>query len=373
MEESNRMRILVLGGSWYLGRLIVHDLVGRGHDVTTFNRGRVAGSPKPDDSGSPLPGVRYLFGDRERQDDLRALADCGPWDIAVDISGKVPAVVGAAARSLADVVDRYACVSTVAAYRDWPHAPVTEDSPLLAADAGRGSSTRDWDPETYGPLMADAERICRDVFDADRLLIIRLHLMIGPHEYADPLLWWLDRTRRGGALLLPAPDRRIQPIDVRDAARFLADQVSCGARGAFNVAAPDDGRTYGDLVRACATLATGDTQSNPVWVDEDWLTEQGVQEWTEMPLWRRAPSAWTVGVDRAVAAGLRCRPLVDTVTDTWQWLAGGGVPRRRRRPVQYGMDPAREAALIARWQGTIQNSAAGVAVRPGHDDPTAWV
>jgi len=182
--------------------------------------------------------------------------------------------------------------------------------------------------------------------------LIRLHEIIGQHEDAGPLLWWLDRMRRSGPVLVPAPDRAIQPIDVRDVSRFMVDLVQQRATGVINVAAPAEGRTYGAMVRACAKVVAGDQVAEPelVWVDEDWLADQGVRQRTELPLWSKAAAPWDVCVDRAVAAGLQCRPLIDTAADTWRWLASGVRKCDHPRIAQYGIDPVREADIIARWR-----------------------
>lgn len=337
------MRILVFGGSWFLGRLVAEEFVALGVHVTVFNRGR---------SREPLPaGVRHLRGDRTLDEDLRAVTGTS-WDAVIDISGKIPAVVQRSVRALADVTALYVSVSTVRGYRDWPDTPVDERSPLLDSDPGFDPGGRTWDADGYGRLKAGCEMACRDVLGEGRLLILRLHEIIGQYEDVGPVLWWLDRMRRAGSVLVPGPDRAIQPVDVRDVSKFTVDLVQRGEPGVFNVAAPPGDRTYGALVRACAEAvgSAAAAEAELVWVDESWLVDHGVQQWTELPLWRRAAATWDVSVERAVVAGLRCRPLIDTVTDTWRWFTGGERRVDHQRVAQYGMDPAREAALIALWR-----------------------
>lgn len=340
------MRILVLGGSWFLGRLIAEDCARRGFDVTVFNRGYGTAS---------LPhGVRHVRGDRKSDADLRALTALGPWDVVVDVSGKIPAVVRRSVNALADVAESYVSVSTVLAYRDWPDAPVGEDSPLRSGSPDADPGSWEWDPYLYGSLKVGCELACREAFGDDRLLILRLHDMLGQHEDASPLLWWLDRMRRGGPVVVPAPDRGIQPIDVRDVSSFLVRLVQQRATGVFNVAASAAGRTFGTMVEACAEVVAGDAVAEPemVWVDEDWLAAQGIRQQTELPLWRKAAAAWDVSIERAVAAGLCWRPLIDTAANTWQWLNSGARKVDGRR-ITHGLDPAREAELIARWRATV--------------------
>jgi 2'-hydroxyisoflavone reductase len=337
------MRVLVLGGSWFVGRVVVEAAVGRGHAVTVFNRGR---------SPVILPaGVEAIRGDRERDDDVRGLACQGPWDVVVDVSGAVPATVARSAKVLTDVAESCVFVSTISVYRDWPHAPVDESSPVWDADPGFDPGTRRWNPEAYGPLKRGCELACREAFGEDRLLIVRPQVVLGRYEYVGRLPWWLGRMRRGGQVLAPGPDRCIQPVDVRDLAGFLLDQVERGRSGIFNVAAPPDRATYGGLLRACmaVTAAVAEHPVELVWVDEDWLFGQGVRQWTELPLWRHAAAAWGMCAQKALEDGLRCRPLTQTVADAWAWLHGGGQPVDHERFAEHGISPAREAALIRQW------------------------
>ena len=345
------MRVLVLGGSWFVGRTVVRNAVERGLDVTVFNRGL---------SGSAPEGVRHLTGNREDGDHVRRLVQGGPWDVIIDVAGSVPAVVGRSGRILADATARVVFVSTISAYRDWPHGPVDERSSLWDADPSADPGTRRWDPDAYGPLKVGCEMAWRQAVGEDRLLIVRPHVVLGPYEYVGRLPWWLDRMRRGGRVLAPAPDRAIQPVDVRDLSRFLIDQAERGATGVFNVAAPPGRETYRDMLDACMR-AVQDYAVAPtelVWADQGWLVAQGVTQWTELPLWRNAEAPWAMSVNRAEAAGLRCRSLRETVADTWAWLQAGGQPVAHERFAEHGIDPAKEADLIARWFAERGSSAA---------------
>lgn len=338
----NTVRLLVLGGSWFVGHAIVSDALSRGWQVTVFNRGRSGGTPER---------VRHVRGDRERARDLARLARSGPWDVVVDVAGSVPAIVRDTAEAFAGAASHYVFVSTISAYREWPHRPVNEDSPLWDGDPDHDPGTRAWDPDAYGPLKVGCEIAARRAFGDERLLIIRPHVVLGPGEYVGRLPWWLSRMRRGGRVLVPGPDRAIQPIDVRDLARFTLDLIGNGTRGVVNVAAKPGAVSYGDMLAACAE-AVADVAERPaefVWVDEDWLVERGVAQWTELPLWRNSGAPWDMDVSKALAAGLAPRPLAATVADTWRWLRGGGRPVPHERFAEHGMDPSREAALLAEW------------------------
>ncbi|MDF5759025.1 NAD-dependent epimerase/dehydratase family protein [Spongiactinospora sp. TRM90649] len=333
------VRILVLGGSWFVGRAVVREALRRGEEVTLFNRGR---------SIDPPAGARLVRGDWERLEDLDRLAARGPWDVVVDVAGAVPVVVRNTARALSQAVGRYVFVSTISVYRDWPYQPVDETAAQWDGDPDFDPGTRHWDPDAYGPLKVGGELAIRREF-GDSALFIRPHVILGPGEYVGRLPWWLKRVERGGAVLAPAPaNRYIQPVDVRDVARFTLDLVTANATGAFNVATPIGRDTYGDLLQACRD-ATGST-AEFVWVDEAWLAERGVREWTEIPIWRTLPTAWAMNTDKARQAGLVCRPLRETVADTWRWMREGGVPVAHERAAEHGMSAERESELLRVWQ-----------------------
>jgi len=344
------MRVLVLGGGWFAGRAVVAEALRRGWDVTVFSRGRTSAA---------ADGVHVVRGDWERREDLARLAGYAGWDVVFDVAGAIPALVRDAARVLAPVAGLYVFVSTVSVYRDWPYAPVDESSPLWPADPDLDPGTRGWDPDAYGPLKAGCEMAIRREF-GDRALFARCHVLLGPHEYVGRLPWWLRRVRRGGRVLAPAPERRfIQPADVRDAAGFIAALASQGATGVFNIAAPQGRDTYGDMLHACKRVSGSDAEFT--WAGERWLLSRGVREWTELPLWRTLPTAWSMDTARAAAAGLLCRPLLATVGDTWEWLNGGGVPVEHERAAEHGISAGREALLLAGWDAV----AAGAWRRPG--------
>jgi 2'-hydroxyisoflavone reductase len=330
------MRILVLGGSWFLGRFVAEEALRRGGKVTVFNRGR---------SGTDVPGVRAVRGDRLVAGDLARLAESGPWDAVVDTSASElpPEAVGVAARALEAVAGRYVYVSTVNAYAGWPHQPLTEKSPLYTAPPGPDAPSA----EVYGRNKAAAERGVLDAFGADRSAILRPGVILGPGEYVGRLPWWLHRSRRGGRMLAPGrPGTFIQPVDVRDVAAFAVDRAAAAtAGGAFNIAGPLRGETMDGFLRSCLAVTGG--RGELVWVPDEVLVRHGVREWTELPLWRTAAGAWAVDSARAHAAGLRCRPLSETVADTWAWLTGGGVPVDHPRSAAHGISEDKEASILA--------------------------
>ncbi|MGP3769752.1 NAD-dependent epimerase/dehydratase family protein [Streptomyces sp. SDT5-1] len=336
LDRINDMRILLLGGTWFLGRAVVNAACERGWEVTTFNRGRSA----PD-----APGVQPVHGDRTRREHLERLAGHGPWDLVVDTSASEmsPRQVLDGARALGSAAQHYVYVSTVNAYKGWPHERLTEASPTYQApaDADRGYGAELGTTIHYGMQKAGCENAVLSVF-GDRASILRPGVILGPGEYVGRLPWWLRRAERGGAVLAPGrADQTVQPVDVRDLAAFALDAPP----GTFNVAAPLGRNTMEDLLTACMRV-TGD-RGRLVWVDDDTLAKHGVREWTELPLWRTAHGTWAVETGLAQGAGLASRPVQETVIDTWAWLRGGNEPVSHPRWDEHGLDPAKEARILA--------------------------
>lgn len=335
------MRLLVLGGTRFVGRMLVDEARRRGHEVTAFNRGR---------TGTDVPGVEVVRGDREAPGDVRRLRSSGPWDAVIDTSGYIPGVVGDNARELAPRTARYVFLSTVSVYADWPQAGVSEESPLQECSpdirdsaAGQGS----WPPGRYGAYKAGCERAVRDVFDG-RALILRPSVILGPWEDVGRLPWWLRRIARGGWVLAPGdPERVMQPVDVRDLVTFVLDCIGSDTVGVFNVAGARDDATWGTFIDSCR-LATG-SDAEPVWVDEDFLLAQGVRQWTELPLWRTHAGTWDMATDRASAAGLTCRSMRDTARATWDWLTTGDGPAHSPRAARHGLDAGKERRILDAW------------------------
>lgn len=336
------MKILVIGGTWFLGKQIAEDALARGWEVTTFNRGR---------SGADVPGVVPVHGDRTVEEDLQRLAGQGPWDAVIDTSSSelAPRDVLLSAVALKDAVGRWVHLSTVSVYEGWPHLPLTEDSPLLEcpadADKTYGYTGEDGSPTIYGFQKVGGERAVGQTLGEDRVVLLRPGVILGPGEYVGRLPWWLNRARQGGPVLAPAPaDRRIQPVDVRDVATFALDQAQGEGHGGFNIAHPD-GLTMQDFLAECLTVTGG--AGRPMWASPEELTAQGVRQWTELPLWRTHAGVWSVDAGRAVAAGLRCRPLSETIRDTWEWMAADGRPVDHPRSAEHGIDRDKEAKVLA--------------------------
>ncbi|MFD7450386.1 NAD-dependent epimerase/dehydratase family protein [Kitasatospora sp. NPDC059827] len=338
------MRILVLGGGWFLGPAVVAGAVTRGWEVNTFTRGR---------SGRTVPGAIAVHGDRERPEDLARLAEHGPWDAVIDTSASALSSrdVLAGARALEPVANRYIYVSTVAVYEGWPIEPLNPDSAVWEALAGTDQELEQPPGATsginpiYGRRKAGTERAVVEAFGLARTSLLRPGVLLGPGEYVGRLPWWLNRAKRGGRILAPGdPSRSIQPVDVRDTAVFALDQAQRVGHQVHNLAAPI-GETMGGLLQACVDV-TG-SNGTLVWVQDEVLLRHGLRQWTELPLWWTHPGTSAIDSSSAVAAGFVSRPLADTVADTWAWLSEGNRPVPHRRWAKHGLDPAKEHAILA--------------------------
>ncbi|MFD7908457.1 NAD-dependent epimerase/dehydratase family protein [Kitasatospora sp. NPDC059722] len=338
------MRILVMGGTWFLGRAVVADALARGWSVSTFNRGL---------SGDDIQGVHTIHGDRTNTDDLNHLAEQGPWDAVVDTSASElpPSTVLKGARTLEPVSGSYVYVSTVSVYAGWPDLPLRVGDALLDgppdADKDYGRNPEGWKGPNlhYGRQKAGCERAVLAAFGEARACFLRPGVILGPGEYVGRLPWWLSRTQRGGAILAPAPSGQpIQPVDVRDVATFALDRAAAATGGTYNVAHPD-AITFAEFLETCRNVTGG--SGHPVWVEPEVLLENGVKEWTELPLWRTNAGVWAVDAGSAVEAGLRCRPLRETIADTWAWWQADGRPVDHPRWADHGIDLDKEATILA--------------------------
>jgi nucleoside-diphosphate-sugar epimerase len=311
------MRILLLGGTIFLGRHVAAEALARGHDLTLYTRGL---------HGADLfPEAEHVHGDRADVAPLRGRA----WDAAIDTSGYEPAQV---AQSAELDVGHYVFVSSVNAYPAWPEEPVDEDSPVHESG------------DDYGPLKVACERAGETALPG-RFATVRAGLLCGPYDNVFRLPWWVRRIAQGGTVPAPGdPDRELQLIDARDLAAFLLDLAEQRVAGAFNGTAPIGQTTFREVLEAAG-------EADLRWIPDDALLTANAEPWTELPLWiPGAPGTWRVGTARARAAGLRCRPIADTVADVAAWLHDGGeaaLPdwHAELRPPR--MTPEREAELLA--------------------------
>jgi 2'-hydroxyisoflavone reductase len=329
------VRLLILGGTRHVGRAAVEAALASGDDVTTLNRGL---------SREPVDGLRALRADRTRPGELEAaLAPAGPWDVVLDTWSGAPRVVRDSARALEDRAGRYAYVSSRSVYR-WPLPPgLDETAPVVDADPGSG------DAADYATAKRGAELAVLESFGPDRSLLARAGLVLGPYEVTGRLPWWLRRLSEGGRVLAPGPvDRPLQYVDGRDLARWMLLDGERGVTGVFNAVSRRGHATMGSLL-AAGLAATG-SSAELVWLPPEVVEAAGIDPWTELPIWL-PPDGEAAGlhdgdVSAALAAGLVCRPVEDTVADTWAWLNVEGYPPLRTDQPPLGLDRAREQAVL---------------------------
>ncbi|MFF7529616.1 NAD-dependent epimerase/dehydratase family protein [Streptomyces bobili] len=329
------MRLLVLGGTEFAGRAVVEAALGRGWAVTVLNRGRHA----------PVPGARTLVGDRTAPGGLDALQD-GEWDAVVDTWSAAPRAVHEAARLLRGRARRYVYVSSCSVYTWAPPAGYAEDAPLVEG------AEPDAEQTDYARDKRGGELAAVDAFGEADSLLVRAGLILGPYENVGRLPWWLSRTARGGPVLAPGPrELPLQYVDVRDLAEWILGAVEQGLSGPFNLISPQGHATMGELLEACVRVTGGPAELR--WTAPETVLDAGIEPWTQLPVWVPPGSDMhdalhSADVSRAVATGLTCRPVAETVADTWRWLQeiGGEAPLRPDRP-QKGLDPEVEAKVLA--------------------------
>ena len=318
------MRVLVLGGTRFLGRALVEAALDRGHEPTLFNRGQT--------HPSLFPGVEEIHGDRTV--DLSALAG-REWDAVLDVATFLPRAVRRSVEALDGRVGRYVYVSSISAYADLS-TPAVEGAPLAELDDRDAE-----DVEHYGALKAACEGIVAEAL-GDRSLLVRPGLIVGPHDPTDRFTYWPRRVAEGGSVLAPAPpDQPVQFIDVRDLAEWIVAATEDDRDGVYN--ATGDAVTFEQLLEECRRVS-GDAEL--VWVPPERLVDAGVGEWMELPLWSVAPqyaAMHRTDVTRAKRAGLRFRPLAETIADTLAWDAVRETPRAEG----VGLAPERERELLA--------------------------
>lgn len=326
-------RVLVLGGTGFVGPAIVDDARTRGWDVTVLNRRR----------RSPRPDVAAVRGDRTTDGGIDPVTD-RRWDVVVDTWAQAPSVVRDAARRLADRADRYVYVSSRSVYR-WPiPAGADERHPTVEAAADDGAGV------DYARAKAGGEVAAVEAF-GDRALLVRAGLILGPREDVGRLPWWLLRIARGGPVLAPGrPDDGVQAIDARDLAGFVLDAVERGLGGPYDLVSPVGHATMGGVLEACVDVTGSDAEL--VWVDAGPILAAGVEPWTDLPIWlppgELRDALHHGDVSKALAAGMRNRPITRTVADTWAWLRtldAPPTPPRDLPPV--GLDPTVEVRLLA--------------------------
>ena len=327
------MRILVVGGTRFIGRHLTAVALDRGHEVTVFHRGK---------TGADLfPQATHLLWDRDS--DLSALAP-GRWDATVDTCAYVPRQVHRLADVLADRGGRYVYISSLSVYATPQPPRFTEDAALIELPDPNVEAVTD---ETYGGLKVLCERAATERFGAG-VAVIRPNYVVGPYDYSGRFSWWLHRIAHGGEILAPAPtDAPFQVIDVRDMATWIVAGIERETGGVFHAVSPPPPFSFGDLLDQIVVVA-GPPGTTLTWVDRSFLLDAGENDVT-LPMWPGGdPAGMFEAADpsRAEATGLTPRPLAQTIRETLEHERAHPVPARP----DVGLPAEREAELLARWR-----------------------
>jgi 2'-hydroxyisoflavone reductase len=313
----------------FVGRAIVDAALARGHTITVFHRGQHGEAAHPD--------VEHLHGDRTT--DLHVL-NGRRWDAVVDTCGFESGTVGASARHLSANVGHYGFVSSVSVYADWPAVAVDETGTVKESDS----------EDAYGSGKVAAERAAEAAMPG-RVLVSRPGLIAGPNENIGRLPYWLRRIAQGGEVLAPGdPDEPRQWIDARDLADFHVACAENGTVGVFNTVGPPAQFTMREFLETCREVTGSDATFT--WVDGKTIVDHGIAPWSELPVWLYDAEAdvsqtWNVDVSKAQQAGLKARPMPETVADTWAWVqAGADLGGYRSAYAVKDVDPEKEKAVL---------------------------
>lgn len=332
------MKLLILGGPKFLGRALIDAAQAYGHEVTLFNRGRT--------NAELYPEVEKLYGDRDG--DLEALRG-RRWDAVVDTSGYVPRIVNAAAELLADAADHYAFVSSLSVYTS-SAMPGRDES--AAVGTLEDETVEEITGGTYGPLKMLCEQAAERHFPG-RALHIRSGLIVGPHDPSDRFTYWPWRVAQGGEVLAPETAAyRVQLIDVGDLASWIVRMAEARKAGVYNATGPTGVLTLGDILETSKQVS--DSDANFTWVTEQFLLDEEVGPWVELPLWIPSSDPDAGGfhafdLSKAINNGLNYRPLADTIRDTLAWVSTRAADWQWRT----GLSREREATLLTKWHQTI--------------------
>ncbi|WP_164931393.1 NAD-dependent epimerase/dehydratase family protein [Longirhabdus pacifica] len=329
------MKLLVIGGTVFVGYHIVDAALKAGHEVTLFNRGQ--------SNVDAFPEVETLIGDRHT--DLSALKG-RKWDAVIDTPGYIPKSVTHTAQCLQDAVDVYAFMSTVSVYQDYLYPNKKEDEPLLELEDPTSEDVRQY----YGELKVLSERAIESVMP-NRGIYFRPGLIVGPRDPMDRFTYWPTRVHKGGKVLVPGqPDDFVQFIDVRDLAAFVIHTIEQKHTGAYNCMGPEHPISFLHFLNECKKITNSDAQF--VWMDHEFLLDRKVMPWDELPLWnpKQGETAhmthyMEVSNEKAKAKGLTLRPISETIRDTWEWDMTRPTDQMRFA----GLKDTKEQKLLQEW------------------------
>jgi 2'-hydroxyisoflavone reductase len=323
------VKLLVIGGTRFVGRAFVEQAVRGGHDVAVFHRSVC----EPED----FPSVEHLHGDRDGQ---LGLLRGRSWDAVLDTCAYVPRAVREATAVLQDFAGHYTLVSTLSVHPDDMPAGSTEQAAIHQPPFPQTETVTD---DTYGPLKVACEHEATEAF-GNRCLIIRPGYIVGPHDPSDRFTFYLRRAAGGGEMAAPGPpDAPLQVIDVRDLAAFMLGRIEAADGGVYGVVGPAEPIVMHEVLETAREVAAADTTFT--WLSEGFLDAVGEQAQQWFPMWEpQFPGVHTYDAAKAVAVGLRCRPIAETVADTLAWDQERGYPDLRT-----GLSAEMETELLATW------------------------
>jgi 2'-hydroxyisoflavone reductase len=333
------LKVLVLGGTRFLGRHLVGALLARHHEVTLFNRGRTA------------PGrfaqVEEIHGDREGGAGALAAVAARRWDAVIDTCGYLPRIVRATCDALREATPSYVFVSSISVYADFSGPDLTEQAPLatLADPLNEDVAAH------YGALKAACEQEVQAAF-GERAFLVRPGLIVGPFDPTGRFTYWPQRIAAGGEVLAPGePAAPVQFIDVRDLAEWIVRALTRGPGGAYNATGPASPLSFGAFLAACQKTLAVDPPAALTWCSERFLLDHGAAPWTGLPLWVPAAERGIhqVSIQRALDAGLSFRPLATTIADTLAWSRSPQSLPAAGAHADVGLSPDREAELLRAW------------------------
>lgn len=343
------MKVLVLGGTRFLGRAIVEEALKRGHEVTLFNRGT---------NHEMFPDVEQLIGDRNG--DVSQLEN-RKWDVVMDTCGITPHQIEKIATVLGDNVEHFTYISSISVYPDWIPLNIEEDyhvhsippeEILEKIEEGIVSPY-----EYYGGMKVACEEEAEKHWSG-RVLQVRAGLLVGSCDYSDRLPYWVHRVAQGGTVLVPGrPERPVQFIDVKDLAAWALTMAENRQAGTFNVTGPSKELTMEEFLNTCKVVTGSDAEF--VWADEKFMLEEKVQPWMEMPLWipeefalEGAAEPWKgssfISIEKAVTAGLSFRPLEETIADIYEDV------KVKETEWKAGISREREQELLEKWVQKVE-------------------
>ena len=332
LGETQKMRVLIFGGTGFLGPHFVRALQAGGHQITLFNRGK--------SNPGLFKDLETLIGDRDGKLDTLKGRD---WDVAIDDSGYVPRHVKLSADLLEDHVRQYLFISSISVYGAFPKPGLDEDDPVAEPPA---ANVEEVNNSTYAGLKAGCEQVVESIYGS-RSTIVRPHIVVGPGDSTDRFTYWVARVARGGQVLAPGSAKDpLQYIDVRDLAAFVRRCVEQRTAGRFNACTPPGAHTIGELLETGKRVSG--SNATFVWADAEFIQKNAMMEKGEIPMWL-SPNGPLAGASlvssaRAVQQGLRFRDLDTTVRDTLEWH--NERPAEERQKLAVGLSPEREAELL---------------------------